>query len=423
MNHTIAVPHEIIDEIISHLTDDLPALHSCSVTSRSFYAASRKHIFSTIRVYSPSTARKLNTLLDKIPDITSLVTTLHVYVLPHKERTSLPAILLRLRHVTQLIIGHEGDIGIMHWRTLSPLIKGALETYIGSPTLNTLVLTSILHLPVSVLARAEHIKVLKLRSVAFAEPDASGGMEITSPTPIPAPSPMRLESIQFSSSTATLLQFSSPIYAPRLRTCTIVGNSVDNLLTIKKICSAVEPMCGIENIRWLECRGDYPDINTGILTCTRRLEIVTWTFNEYWAMRIPSMWASISKLMNDASISRLEEFRVTLRRTSDLALLRSIRDHHGGKNADIGNNESFLGAPRAWWVWIDEHLGDPIYAPKLRTVNFNLEIIGIGSGFMDSDSREFLLLVKKQLPLLRSRNTGMLAARLRCFRGYKLYNL
>ncbi|KAF9459602.1 hypothetical protein BDZ94DRAFT_1324664 [Collybia nuda] len=405
MAHKTAIPQEIIDEIIAHLTDDLPTLHCCSSTSYSLYVSSRKHIFSTICLYNTSATQNLLSLLDQNPGVANFVRTLHVYTSPRENTTTLPAVLARLSFVRNLIIGREGESGSMNWYAIPHATKHALEQLITSPALHTLVFTSVIYLPISILSLAAHIKALKLYRVAFTEPEPPDHTDVPHHA-TQAPTPIGLESIHCSSSMSNLS--CPPLHAPHLRHYTIVGNSMANLLTVQKICTATTPACAIDDLTWLEYRGDDQYINPEVLVCPHRLTFSTWTFDAVWIQRLPAMWASISKLLSSTSLVALEEFSVTLKCASDLPVLPNVN----GSDGDRDIKSACLGAPRVWWNQIDARLGDPSHAPRLRAVNIGLQIIGNGTDDSNVDGGTFEMQVMEYLPLLRSRGPGVLSARL-----------
>jgi len=76
------LPPELTDRIIDFLWDDPAALHSCSLTARSWLSSSRFHLFSTLRIVNRRAYDRLAHLVINLPHMRHSVPTVFASRMP-----------------------------------------------------------------------------------------------------------------------------------------------------------------------------------------------------------------------------------------------------------------------------------------------------------------------------------------------------
>ncbi|KAJ7349968.1 hypothetical protein DFH08DRAFT_126336 [Mycena albidolilacea] len=205
------LPQELIDAIVDNLAGDLPSLRSCSLTSRTFAASARPHIFRKLEIKPrippnwyfgsdtsesppPSTCPQLLTLLTSSPHHALLVKELCVVVMgaPSDRRggrhvpwlmagrspLSLVLPLLNLKRISLVENAHGGAVGdsyTMNWNRLGRQLKSALADVFSSTTLQSVHLRGIvLESPrqlFSFFSEASSLQELALSRVHFERAD------------------------------------------------------------------------------------------------------------------------------------------------------------------------------------------------------------------------------------------------------------
>jgi len=113
------LPPELTDRIIDFLWDDPAALHSCSLTARSWLSSSRFHLFSTLRIVNRRAYDRLAHLVINLPHMRPLFCANRVRE-PHARTPDDPNSLSRLariapsRHLLHDVVafcfGHAGRV-------------------------------------------------------------------------------------------------------------------------------------------------------------------------------------------------------------------------------------------------------------------------------------------------------------------------
>ena len=175
MANSVAIPHDIIDNIIEKVGDDCRLLRKCALVSSSFLLPSRKHLFkfSKIVLRGDEACQRLHQFLVENPVIQSSVRSItfkrdkaSVSYL-QLNRTSLIAI-LRLPFRCLESFSTDAymwcDSPPLNWNDFSSELKDALSTIIHSSTLKTLYLWKVI-MPIT-LFHGIHLTKLWLASLS-----------------------------------------------------------------------------------------------------------------------------------------------------------------------------------------------------------------------------------------------------------------
>ncbi|KAJ7832848.1 hypothetical protein B0H14DRAFT_2802210 [Mycena olivaceomarginata] len=209
------LPQELIDAIVDNLAGDLPSLRSCSLTTRTFAASARPHIFRKLEIKPrippnwhfrsdtsetppPSTCPQLLSLLTSSPHHALLIEELCVVVMgAHSDRRdgsyvhrhvpwlmarrtplSLVLPLLNLKRISLVENARGGAVGdsyTMNWNRLGRQLKSALADVFSSTTLQSVHLRGIVLEPprqlLSFFSEASSLQELALSRVHFEKAD------------------------------------------------------------------------------------------------------------------------------------------------------------------------------------------------------------------------------------------------------------
>jgi hypothetical protein len=200
------IPQDVIDTTIDYLAGDLITLRSCALVSSSCLRASRKHIFSQVQLYTRRATSNLLAVLNQNPNISTLITTLHLPLDLPGDIAS--AILLLLKHVLYLVIGHADHH--IEWEEMAPELHAVLVSFLKTQVLETVKLTSISDIPPQFLYNLSRVKSLRMENIHFVN-DPDYNFPDTAPV-------MQLESIHFSE--GVIMSTDWPCkYTPNLRQC------------------------------------------------------------------------------------------------------------------------------------------------------------------------------------------------------------
>ncbi|KIL56631.1 hypothetical protein M378DRAFT_172518 [Amanita muscaria Koide BX008] len=186
MASSVAIPQDIINNIIEAVGDDSLLLKNCALVSSSFLLPSRKRLFSQIYLRNDQACQRLYQFLAEDPVIQSFVRSIAITYRTSKShlqlnRTSLIAI-LRLTFCCLESLSIDIKIGMhpSNWNDFSSELKDALSTIIHSPTLKTLYLTEV-SVPI-MLFHGIHLTKLVLHSLLFNDLDGEQSSLLTSAT-------------------------------------------------------------------------------------------------------------------------------------------------------------------------------------------------------------------------------------------------
>ena len=186
MANSVAIPQDIIYNIIEAVGDDKRLLKACALVSSSFLLPCRKHLFSKLSLIraSDQTCQRLHQFLVENPVVQSFVRSITIGLYKLLNCTSIIAI-LRLPFCCLESFSIFG----WNWNNFSSELKDTLSTVIHSSTLKTLHLDGI-NVP-NMLFLGINLTKLELSNVSFNEfdgkqsrlltPGASGEMATTAP--------------------------------------------------------------------------------------------------------------------------------------------------------------------------------------------------------------------------------------------------
>ncbi|KAM6492889.1 hypothetical protein JOM56_011023 [Amanita muscaria] len=190
MANSVAIPQDIIDNIIEAVGDDSRLLKKCALVSSSFLLPSRKRLFSQISLRDDQACQGLHQFLVENPVIQSSVRSIAIRYHSCKShlqlnRTSLIAILrltfccLESFSIDIKIDKHwHWDRDPSNWNDFSSELKDALSTIIHSSTLKTLYLTEV-SVPI-MLFHGIHLTKLVLHSLLLNDLDGEQSSLLTS---------------------------------------------------------------------------------------------------------------------------------------------------------------------------------------------------------------------------------------------------
>ncbi|KIL56625.1 hypothetical protein M378DRAFT_89061 [Amanita muscaria Koide BX008] len=187
MANSVAIPQDIIDNIIEAVGDDSRLLKNCALVSSSFLLPSRKRLFSQISLRDDQACQRLHQFLVENPVIQSFVRSIAIrYQTFQLNCTSLVAILqltfcyLESFSIIDINIGKQWywDQDPSNWNDFSSELKDALSTIIHSSTLKTLYLTEV-SVPI-MLFHGIHLTKLVLHSLLLNDLDGEQSRLLTS---------------------------------------------------------------------------------------------------------------------------------------------------------------------------------------------------------------------------------------------------
>jgi hypothetical protein len=189
MANSVAIPQDIIYQVIAAVGDDTELLKRCALVSSSFLIPSRKQLFSEIYLEEAQAAQRLHQCLIQNPVIQSFVRSIVIWPwtsrpamqsLSYKvlNSTSLPAILrLPFCHLESFSIHFRHPY---NWNNFSSELKDALSYIIHSSSLKALYLESVVNVPITLFLDIAHLTKLELISIS---PGNFDGMQSSSLTP------------------------------------------------------------------------------------------------------------------------------------------------------------------------------------------------------------------------------------------------
>lgn len=237
MAPSLSVPQDLVDEIISHLHDDIDALKKCTMVSHSFYLPSRKLLFSSIILNNPDSITGLYSLLIDAPDIANLIRDLHLQIFPELDDIDviLSEISRSIKQLQHLVLGHRDAYGV-YWQDIPNNYRNALKTLVCLDSLRSLELACIYFIPLSFIHMAKGIKALTMEYIQTKD-------DLTATDIVPV---MQLEELHLGSSVS--FNQTSPLISPRLRQLSFVekgGSSLESATQYINVTS-----CAIDNLVW-----------------------------------------------------------------------------------------------------------------------------------------------------------------------------
>jgi hypothetical protein len=172
-----SIPQEIIDKIIDSVHDhENNLLRTYSLVSRSFLYPSRKRLFAHITLLTQAQCQCILDLLIRHPYIQSFVKSLTIIYHPNPcIEDIIPAVLRLLLPVGSLStlnfkvhVSPPADHEVLYdWRELSGNLRDTLFDAIHSPSLTSLKLAYISHVPTRLLLGLKGVRALTCNSVYF----------------------------------------------------------------------------------------------------------------------------------------------------------------------------------------------------------------------------------------------------------------
>ena len=169
MANSVAIPQDIIDNIIEAVDDDDRLLRKCALVSSSFLLPCRKRLFSSLFLIDDQACQRLYQFLIENPVVQSFVKSIHIashYTasrFPLSNCTSLIAILRLTFCCLKRFAIYTGNP--LNWNDFSSEMKDALSTIIHSSTLQTLDLTRV-NVPITFFGGI-HLAKLRLNSLCL----------------------------------------------------------------------------------------------------------------------------------------------------------------------------------------------------------------------------------------------------------------
>jgi hypothetical protein len=164
MANSVAIPQDIIYQVIAAVGNDKKLLKQCALVSSSFLIPSRKQLFSEIYLKKDQAAQRLHECLIQNPVIQSFIRSIVIrpwitsrLSLSYKvlNSTSLPAI-LRLPFCRLESFSVHFWLP-WNWNNFSSELKDALSYIIHSPSLKALYLRSVVNVPITLFLDIAHI--------------------------------------------------------------------------------------------------------------------------------------------------------------------------------------------------------------------------------------------------------------------------
>ncbi|KAF9459617.1 hypothetical protein BDZ94DRAFT_1324673 [Collybia nuda] len=339
------LPKDIVHEIIDYLYEDHISLISCSLVSRPFYRASRKHIFSSAYVDHESDVHALCSLLNKNPALAPFFRILHVTLAHSRTLSHIPRVLPLLTQVRQLTLGKRGEPVILNRGDTITAIPPLLHL----PRLEKIELLWISNFPATYLCIPLKIKTLEMEFVDITMPARGNCLGVMA-----ASRPMSLESIHVDMM-ENLKKWPS-LNAPKLRQLSIQrpGRGTQQIINANAK--------SVRDVIWNNFDPRDCDVNFDIIYKLRRLSFVLL---RPFATRTPDVWTTIENLWTFISdilcterVCRgLEELNIAIKSHQ-----RGMSSVHNDKLVDVGT------------LW--STLADKSRFPRLRRVTIFMEAEG-----------------------------------------------
>ena len=218
------LPPELIDCIVNHLFNDIPALASIRFTNRTFNISCRRYIFRTVnldtsrRYALQPCIEKFEQLLASSPSIVPFVKELsldlvnHMFIYPSPELNN--ALSHLLRQFTQIAVFDFGSEPVARWKDWPSAIRSAIKVPLSSSCLTSVGLFNLQGVPASFFDACPTLERLTLVAVTF-EDDRPNAMQ----------SRPFLQSLHLVSSDPDPLPRGIPVDLTHLRQLTIVYRS------------------------------------------------------------------------------------------------------------------------------------------------------------------------------------------------------
>ena len=190
MANSVAIPQDIIYNIIAAVGDDKNLLKQCALVSSSFLLPSRRQLFSKISLKREYISQGLHQFLVQNPVIQSFVRDIAVIDLQGSLTLLMSTSLLAILRLPFCLENFSIELRALQWNELGSELKGALSNIIHSSTLKTLYLRKVDNVPIDLL-RGIHLTKLGLHFSAIdfdgtqtrsLTPAASKGVVTTSHT-------------------------------------------------------------------------------------------------------------------------------------------------------------------------------------------------------------------------------------------------
>jgi hypothetical protein len=230
------IPQDVVDEIVSHLCDEVHALRICAIVSHSFHLPSRRLQFSHIVLNTPQSVNGLNRLLDNTPEISDLILHLHITHGLNEGDIPIPNLITRLTRLQHLVFGSDDDYGLF-WNELSHSYVTALGYLVSLPSLRRLTLVCVYFIPLSFINKARGIRELEMTFVGV-----KNDLSVESRVPV-----LQLEALHLYSN-VSFFQTSPPMNLPKFRQLSIQGRSPDSLKSAASFFSAASGT--IDHVVW-----------------------------------------------------------------------------------------------------------------------------------------------------------------------------
>lgn len=234
------IPQDVIDEIMIHLHNDPSTLKVCSLVSHSFFPPCRRQLFSRILLETPRSVLRLRRLLKRSREISYLVFTIHIHIIPGVTIPDLPIVLSHFMRLRHLIIGN--DDYYFDWGYISPEIAGSIQALIVLGALHSLKFICVYHVPTSLIRVASTIKTLSLESSVLYEDTDTSDLSVAPLT--------HLESLHLGFEVMLGLNHWDPFTTPNLRQISMLGTEKQTLQNAQHVLVAASE--SIQDIIWHE---------------------------------------------------------------------------------------------------------------------------------------------------------------------------
>jgi hypothetical protein len=164
MANSVAIPQDIIDNVIAAVGYDKNLLRQCALVSYSFLLPSRKQLFSKIYLRGDQASQRLHQCLVQNPVIQSFVRKITI-TRCQSNSTSVLAILRIPFSCLESFSIDLWDFQAWNWDSFSSELKDALSNIIHSSTLKTLSLRRVVNVPINVFGIV-HLMRLELDSLS-----------------------------------------------------------------------------------------------------------------------------------------------------------------------------------------------------------------------------------------------------------------
>jgi len=182
MANSVAIPQDIIDNVIAAVGKDKDLLKRCALVSSSFLLPSRKQLFSKIYLTSSQASQRLHPFLVQNPVIQSFVRS--ITILENWYEASEQLNCTSLLAILRLPFCCLESFSIIFtnpwsWNSFSSELKDALSNIIHLSTLKTLYLDKLANVPITLFLGIVHLTKLKLGSISHDDFDGEQSSSLT----------------------------------------------------------------------------------------------------------------------------------------------------------------------------------------------------------------------------------------------------